>query len=161
MRRSHLAGWAFVFILVFVLQSLFYCPAGLMPDFMLLVVFFFSRRYGEVPGLLFGASTGLVLDLFSGLIVGPHLLARGISGYMSGWFSKIIFGKSRLLIIGFMIILSLVNAFVLKTAIAAFIPPSGRADLIKVAASGAFLGLVAAAVDLIWIRDTLNEEQPI
>lgn len=161
MRQSHLAGWILAFLSVFVLQSLLYCPAGLMPDFILLVVFFFSRRYGEAPGLLFGASAGLVLDLFSGLIIGPHLLARGISGYVSGWFSKIIFGKSRLLIIGFLIFLSLLDALVLRTAIAAFIPPSGRTDLITVAARGAFLGLVAAAVDLIWIQDTLNEEQPI
>jgi rod shape-determining protein MreD len=40
-------------------------------------------KKGETPGMFFGALIGFIEDIFSGVLIGPNILSKGIVGYLS------------------------------------------------------------------------------
>jgi rod shape-determining protein MreD len=54
---------------------------GTKPDLVLIIVFFYSLRYGQMKGMTYGALAGLLTDVSSGLILGPNILSKGFIGY--------------------------------------------------------------------------------
>jgi len=74
--------WTLIILLTFVAQgsiSLF----DIMPDFTILLVCYMGVKKGEVKGMFFGALIGTLEDSLSGAFLGPHLLSKGLIGYLS------------------------------------------------------------------------------
>ena len=74
--------WALIIFFVFLAQgsiSLF----DVTPDFTVLLVCYVGVKRGEVKGMSFGALIGILEDSLSGAFLGPHLLSKGLIGYLS------------------------------------------------------------------------------
>lgn len=52
------------------------------PDFVLVLVCFYSLKYGQARGATYGALTGLLIDSASGFILGPNILSKFLTGFM-------------------------------------------------------------------------------
>ena len=52
------------------------------PDFVLVLVCFYSLKYGQTRGVTYGALTGLLIDSASGFILGPNILSKFLIGFM-------------------------------------------------------------------------------
>ncbi len=70
------------FIAVSIQASLFFNLTR--PDLVLVLVCFFSFKYGQKQGMLYGALTGLLIDSASGFIMGPNILSKAVTGYLMG-----------------------------------------------------------------------------
>jgi rod shape-determining protein MreD len=46
------------------------------PDIIIILVCFYTLRYGQFRGISYGAVTGLILDSASGFIIGPNILSK-------------------------------------------------------------------------------------
>lgn len=55
---------------------------GTRPDFVLILVFFYSLRYGQIKGMAYGALTGLLIDSASGFILGPNIISKSLIGFL-------------------------------------------------------------------------------
>jgi len=74
--------WTLIILFTFVAQgsiSLF----DITPDFTVLLVCYVGVKKGEVKGMFFGALIGTLEDSLSGAFLGPHLLSKGLLGYLS------------------------------------------------------------------------------
>ena len=56
------------------------------PDFLLLMIVFFSLKYGQIPGTSFGFVCGFLFDLVSGGLVGSAMFSKTLSGFIAGYF---------------------------------------------------------------------------
>jgi rod shape-determining protein MreD len=85
-----------VFLLYFTIAS-FIVPVqavflkGLKPDLMLILVFFYSLRYGHIRGMLFGIVIGFILDIMSGYIIGANVMSKAVVGYFTSSIRQQIF----------------------------------------------------------------------
>lgn len=153
MTRGDVIAWAGLLVGVFIFQSTVVVAPVLQADFLLVVVFFFGYRYGRTAGLALGAFSGLLIDLYSGGLIGPHLISRGVFGYGAGWFAAMVVGRSRLLILAALPVLVFVDGVVVRMAQDAFSSP-GVLDVRRLARSGLVVGVIAALIDRIWIHDS-------
>jgi rod shape-determining protein MreD len=74
--------WAAVLLFVFVLQgsiSLF----DISPNLTVILACYAGIRKKEVKGMLIGSAIGMIEDSLSGAFLGPHLLSKGLIGYLS------------------------------------------------------------------------------
>ncbi len=56
---------------------------GIKPDLVLVLVFFYSLRYGRAKGTAYGALTGLLIDTAGGFILGPNIISKSLAGYFA------------------------------------------------------------------------------
>ncbi len=54
---------------------------GTRPDFVLVLVCFYSLKHGQIKGTTYGALTGLLIDSASGFILGPNILTKSLTGF--------------------------------------------------------------------------------
>jgi len=153
MTRGDVVAWGALLIGVFVLQATAVVSPVLQADYLLVVVFFFGYRYGRTAGLFMGAFSGLLIDLFAGSLIGPHLLSRGLFGYGAGWFAGMVIGRSRLLILAALPVLVFVDGVAVRMAQDAFSSP-GPLDVRRLARSALVVGGIAALIDRLWKHDS-------
>ena len=82
--------------------------AGIGPDLPLIALFFFSIKYGMMPGIFVGFFLGLGLDLYSPSLLGQNALAATMTGAFIGFFNERTMRtdaliKSALLLVAFII----------------------------------------------------------
>jgi rod shape-determining protein MreD len=83
--------WPMLFIGCFILQtSLVPSMAifGVKPDLLMIILFFFSIRYGIMPGVLVGFFLGLTQDLYTPALLGQNALTMTIIAASSGLFNE-------------------------------------------------------------------------
>jgi rod shape-determining protein MreD len=74
--------WAALLLFAFVLQgsiSLF----DISPNLTVILACYAGIRKKEVQGMLIGSVIGMIEDSLSGAFLGPHLLSKGLIGYLS------------------------------------------------------------------------------
>lgn len=74
--------WALIILFALLLQgslSLF----DVSPNVTVLLVCYIGIKKGETKGMLIGALIGLIEDSLSASLFGPHMLSKGIIGYLS------------------------------------------------------------------------------
>lgn len=84
---------------------------GVKPDLVLIVVATQAFLEGPAAGATAGFAGGLLQDLLVARSVGLNLLAKTITGYLSGQVERTVFGSSSLLPTLAMFVVSLVNQF--------------------------------------------------
>jgi len=149
--------WAAALAGLLVLQIITPVFWGIRPDLILLLVFFHGFRFGETRGLIFGALSGLLLDVYSGSIIGPHTLSKGVIGYGAAWFPGIFFRENRLIITLCMVFLTLIDGAILKVVFNSY-SPLGGPDVPSIFRQAVIVGLLWTVVDRIW-NSELTEEQ--
>ncbi|MBI4681901.1 MAG: rod shape-determining protein MreD [Nitrospirae bacterium] len=71
------------------LQTVFF--RGIKPDFMLVLVCFYSFKYGQARGMTYGALAGLLIDTASGFIIGPNIISKSLAGFLTAMLKENIF----------------------------------------------------------------------
>ena len=74
--------WAAILLFAFVLQgsiSFF----DISPNLTVILVCYAGIKKREVNGMLIGSVIGIIEDSLSGAFLGPHLLSKGLIGYLS------------------------------------------------------------------------------
>ena len=66
--------------LALTVQAVFF--KGIKPDFVLVLVCFYSLRHGEMRGIAYGALTGLLIDTAGGVILGPHIVSKSLAAFL-------------------------------------------------------------------------------
>ena len=61
--------------------------AGVVPDFVLILLVYFSISRGQLYGTVLGATFGLLIDLISGNLLGLSMLSKTIAGFTAGYFT--------------------------------------------------------------------------
>lgn len=128
------------------------------PDLLLLAVLVVASRSGERTGLFFGAASGLLLDLFSGGLIGPQILAKGITGFFSASARGLFARKARALLGLAFLFLVVLHALILEGVYLLFIPP-GPLKVMNVLQQAVLLSLLWMVVDRIW-TPALTDELP-
>ena len=72
--------YIFFAYLVLTLQAIFF--KGIKPDFVLVLVCFYSLKYGQARGITYGALAGLLMDTASGFIIGPNIISKSLSCFL-------------------------------------------------------------------------------
>lgn len=76
-----------VFLLYFMLALIAISVQGALlfqvprPDFVLILVIFYSLKHGQRKGVTYGALTGLLIDSANGLVMGPNIMSKALIGY--------------------------------------------------------------------------------
>jgi rod shape-determining protein MreD len=60
--------------------------AGIIPDLLLILLVYFTLRIGQLHGTILGFVYGFLLDLITGNIFGSAMIAKTISGFITGYF---------------------------------------------------------------------------
>jgi rod shape-determining protein MreD len=88
---SEIAKWVIAFLVSLILQTSFVpviSIAGIKPDLLLIVLFFFSLKYGVISGMFVGVFLGLGQDLYSPSLLGQNALAKSVIGACIGLFNE-------------------------------------------------------------------------
>jgi rod shape-determining protein MreD len=88
---SDTVKWFIAFMVALILQTSFVPAisiAGIKPDLLVVVLFFFSLRYGVMPGLFVGFFLGLGQDLYSPSLLGQNALVKTVVGAFIGLFNE-------------------------------------------------------------------------
>ncbi len=64
------------------LQSIMF--RSVKPDIVIILVCFYTLRYGQSRGIAYGAAAGLILDSASGFIIGPNILSKLSVAFLVG-----------------------------------------------------------------------------
>jgi rod shape-determining protein MreD len=62
--------------------------AGIKPDLLIIALFFFSVKYGVMPGIFVGFVLGLGQDLYSPSLLGQNALTKTVAGAFIGLFNE-------------------------------------------------------------------------
>ncbi len=63
-------------------QAIFF--KGIKPDFVLVLVCFYSLKYGHAKGVAYGALSGLIIDVATGFIIGPNIVSKSVAAFLIG-----------------------------------------------------------------------------
>jgi rod shape-determining protein MreD len=87
----HYLKWPLLFVACFILQTSF-VPSlavfGAKPDLLMIILFFFSIRYGVMPGLFMGFLLGITQDLYTPALLGQNALTKTLVGACIGLFNE-------------------------------------------------------------------------
>lgn len=97
---------------------------GVRPDFPLILSCGIGVYKGEMKGLLFGGIIGLLMDVSTGLLIGPNLTGKASAGFLSGYIRGKIFRMTPLVYLSFFFILSLIDGITNYLSISIFIVSS-------------------------------------
>ncbi len=96
------------------------------PNFTLILAFYAGIRGGEIKGLFLGALIGAIEDGLSGALLGPHLLSKGLMGYLAAFLYSKFFILTPALGILTVIILTFADGIVVFATRSVFaVMPSG------------------------------------
>ncbi|MCR4716245.1 MAG: rod shape-determining protein MreD [Lachnospiraceae bacterium] len=87
--------------------------AGIVPNIMLILVVSFAVMRGNMEGMLIGFFSGLILDGFSGEIIGYYALIFLVIGYLNGFFQPLIYSNNMMLPLILVLVSSLVYNFII------------------------------------------------
>jgi rod shape-determining protein MreD len=83
--------WLGVFLVCFILQTTVVRVigiSGVVPDLLMLALFFLAIKTGQMPAVWVGFLLGLAQDLFSPAILGQNALSKSVAGFFAGFFNE-------------------------------------------------------------------------
>ncbi|MGD8307186.1 MAG: rod shape-determining protein MreD [Ignavibacteria bacterium] len=61
--------------------------SGIIPDFILITLVYYSITRNQLYGTILGAFCGLLVDLVTGGLLGSYMLSKTLAGFVAGYFS--------------------------------------------------------------------------
>ena len=126
------------------LQAIFF--RGIKPDFMLVLVCFYSLRYGQARGITYGALTGLLIDTASGFIIGPNIISKSLAGFLTAMLKENIFQWNITVNTILITILSIMDIFIVSICFETFSKMSFHNRPWGISVMGAIYTIIAALV---------------
>ena len=80
--------------LIYILQSSifsFLSIRGIKPDFLLAAVIAVALQSSDIEGGVYGLFFGLLQDFHTGYILGINAISKFITGYLTGYYTRILF----------------------------------------------------------------------
>ena len=87
--------------------------ADVMPNILLILTVTIAFIRGKKAGIVVGFVCGLLIDIFSGSVLGQYAFVYLMFGYVNGWFHAYFYEDDILLPIGLLTANSLVYSFVI------------------------------------------------
>lgn len=87
--------------------------AGVVPNILLILTVSMGFIRGKKTGIIIGFFCGLLIDVFSGEVMGQYALLYLLFGYANGWFHTYFYEDDILLPVGLLAANSLVYSFVI------------------------------------------------
>lgn len=103
-------------IICFLLQTSvfeFFQLADVMPNVLLILTVSMGFIRGKKEGIIIGFICGLLIDIFSGEVLGQYALVYLLFGYANGWFHAYFYEDDILLPVGLLAANSLIYSFVI------------------------------------------------
>lgn len=108
----------FIAILALSVQAVLF--KGTKPDFVFILVFSYSLRYGQLKGMAYGALTGLMIDFASGFILGPNIITKAFTGYIVASVRQKVFQWNVIINTVVIVVFSIIDIFLLYICIETF-----------------------------------------
>lgn len=102
--------YIFFAYLALALQAIFF--KGIKPDFVLVLVCFYSFKYGQARGTTYGALAGLLMDTASGFIIGPNIISKVLAALLIAKLRENIFQWNITVNTVVLTILSIMDVFI-------------------------------------------------
>lgn len=104
------------------------------PDIIIILVCFYTLRYGQLRGIAYGALTGLILDSASGFIIGPNILSKISAVFFLDFIRRRVFFWGPVHNILMILAVSLLDILLVRTCLETFtaISYSNRLPIITV-----------------------------
>lgn len=86
--------------LIYILQSSIFSSLsirGVKPDFLLAAVIAIALQSGDIEGGIYGLFIGLLQDIHFGYILGINAFGKFVTGYLTGYYTRILFKSDILL----------------------------------------------------------------
>ena len=83
------------------------------PDLALILVLFAGFYGGKREGLVIGLAAGILMDLFSGDMMGPHLMTKPLLGFGTGVFGRFFLNITAVTATGLLFCLSLFSGILI------------------------------------------------
>jgi rod shape-determining protein MreD len=99
-------------------STLFFGPK---PDIVLVVVCLYALRNNVLSSTLFGAVSGLIVDVSHGFLIGPGIVSKFLSGYVVSSVRQRFFGWGFILNTLVIIFMTFVDHFVMFISVITFI----------------------------------------
>lgn len=93
---------------------------GTKPDFVLVLVCFYTLKHGQIKGVAYGALTGLLLDLTSGSILGPNIISKSIVVFLISFIRQKLFNWNVIISAIVVAILSVADIFLVYLCLKTF-----------------------------------------
>lgn len=93
---------------------------GVKPDIVLVLVCFYSIKFGGIKGMTYGALTGLIIDSVNGYAIGPHMLSKALAGFLSASIREKFFGWNLFLNTSLILLLSVIDNLIVYICLETF-----------------------------------------
>ncbi|HEY4755682.1 MAG TPA: rod shape-determining protein MreD [Ignavibacteriaceae bacterium] len=124
---------------------------GVIPDLILILLVYFTLRMGQIHGTVLGFIYGFLLDMITGNILGSAMIAKTLSGFVTGYF----YNENKLDIYFKSVVFSLI--VLLSATIDSFIfsffssVELEKSILLRFFEQGMFPGIYTAVISLILV----------
>lgn len=101
-------------LLAIVIQATLF--TGVKSDLVFVLICFYALKFGRLKGMTYGALTGLIIDSVNGFVLGPHMLSKGLAGFIAVSIREKFFGWNLFLntiLIFFLSILDNITVYLL------------------------------------------------
>jgi len=133
--------------LALTLQTVFF--KGIKPDFVLVLVCFYSLKYGQARGTTYGVLAGLLMDTASGFIIGPNIISKSLSGFLISALRENIFQWNITINTIVITVLSVMDFFIMHICFETFTKMSVHNRPWGIPVTGVIYTIIAA---LLWYR---------
>ena len=137
-------------------QAIFF--KGVKPDFVLVLVCFYSLKYGQLKGVIYGALTGLLIDTAGGFILGPHIISKSLAAFLIRSVKENIFHWNVMINTLMIAILSIVDILVVYLCIEVFSGISLDNMPWKIYIMGIIYTVVASLAGYAFLKPEKDEE---
>lgn len=93
---------------------------GTKPDLVLILICFYSLKFGAIRGMTYGALTGLIIDTINGYILGPNILSKALGGFLATSIREKFFNWNLFLNTVLIIFLSILDSLVVYICLESF-----------------------------------------
>ncbi len=109
-----------LFIALFALSVQATLFKGTKPDFVLILVCFYSVKHGQAKGIAYGALTGLLIDSASGFILAPNIISKSLAGFLMGSIRQKLFHWNAIISTAVIAVISVADIFLVHICLETF-----------------------------------------
>ncbi len=114
------AFFFYLFIALFALSVQATLFKATKPDFVLILVCFYSIKHGQKKGIAYGALTGLLIDSASGFILAPNIISKSLAGFFMGSIRQKLFQWNVIISAAVIAVISVADIFLVHIFLETF-----------------------------------------
>lgn len=132
---------------------------SLSPDIILVLVCFYSLRYGRLRGVAYASICGLILDGIQGILIGPNILSKSIAAYYIRTVRENVIQWSVFIHLIIMTLLSIVNIIIVRFSLEYFSGLSSSYNAMSISVKETILTVITSLILYPVLRPDRAESQ--